>query len=60
MSAALVFGLWGYGVLRIEKLESKLEPGKPIGVIQGNIVQKLGRSEEELWDAGTCGRNGSA
>lgn len=49
LAVALVFGLWSYGKLRVDKLESRLVAGKPIGVIQGNIVQKLGRSEEELW-----------
>ena len=48
-AGALVLGMWSYGVLRTERIEPLLVPGQPIGVIQGNIVEKLGRSEEDLW-----------
>ncbi len=48
MSAALIFGAWGYGVMRIERIEPRLAPGELIGVVQGNVKQKLGRPEAEL------------
>ncbi len=50
MAVALIFGLWCYGELRTERIAPQLVAGPKIGVIQGNIVQKLGRSEDALWD----------
>jgi apolipoprotein N-acyltransferase len=48
-AASLVLGMWAYGALRTANIEPSLVPGQPIGVIQGNIVQKLGRSDDVLW-----------
>ena len=50
LATALIFGLWCYGELRIQRIQPQLVPGASIGVIQGNIVQKLGRDEDALWE----------
>jgi len=39
----------GYGAVRVQSLEPKLRPGPSIAVIQGNILQKLGRTAEECF-----------
>ena len=46
--AILTLALFGYGAMRIAQLEPLLQRGRPIGIVQGNTVQKLGRSSEEL------------
>jgi len=46
--ALLLAGLFCYGAARIASLTPRLAAGPPIGVIQGNIVEKLGRSGEDL------------
>lgn len=46
--AVLFIGMFFYGAVRIASLTPQLVAGPPIGVIQGNIAQKLGRSDEEL------------
>ena len=47
---ALVLGTWAYGVERIERLKPRLKSGATIGVIQGNVSTKLGRSLKDLDD----------
>jgi apolipoprotein N-acyltransferase len=46
-AGALWLGTFCYGEARLRNIESRLVAGPPIGIIQGNIVQKLGRSDEE-------------
>jgi len=42
-----VGGAWFYGELRIEKISARLEEGDVIAVIQGNVKQKLDRTDEQ-------------
>ena len=46
--AAAMAALYIYGEIRIAQIAPLLKPGRLIGVVQGNTVQKLGRSAEEL------------
>ena len=48
LTALMLGGAFIYGAVRIANLAPRLVSGRPIGVIQGNIAQKLGRSDEEL------------
>jgi apolipoprotein N-acyltransferase len=43
----LVFGAQLYGMTMIRRIEPRLVEGAPIGVVQGNIAQKLDRSLDE-------------
>ena len=48
VTASLVLGAFCYGVLRCEQIGPRLAPGARIGVVQGNVVQKLNRSDDEV------------
>ncbi|MCY3023390.1 MAG: apolipoprotein N-acyltransferase [Planctomycetota bacterium] len=48
LTAALLLSAFVYGAARISALRPRLQAGPLIGVIQGDIAQKLGRSDEEL------------
>ena len=45
---ALVGGFYFYGYERIARIAPRLKPGTTIGLIQGNIKTKLGRSAEDF------------
>jgi apolipoprotein N-acyltransferase len=48
MVAVLLLALFVYGEARIAGIAPRLVAGPPIGVIQGNVAQKLGRTDEQL------------
>jgi apolipoprotein N-acyltransferase len=45
---ALTAGVYFYGAQLIERLSRHLKPGPAIGLIQGNIATKLGRTNRQL------------
>jgi apolipoprotein N-acyltransferase len=46
---AIMLGAYGYGQNRLDELTPRLYGGAPIALIQGNIVQKLGRTYDEQY-----------
>lgn len=48
LSGMLIFGTQMYGVTMVSRIEPRLVVGPPIGVVQGNVFQKMGRSNAEF------------
>lgn len=48
LSGMLIFGAQMYGLTMVARIGPRLEAGPPIGVVQGNVFQKMGRSNEEF------------
>lgn len=48
MTAIMVLGALYYGFLRSVQIAPRLQAGPPIGLIQGNIIQKLDRTQNEM------------
>jgi len=48
LSGMLVFGTQMYGLTMVTRIAPRLVSGPPIGVVQGNVFQKMGRSNAEF------------
>jgi len=48
LSGMLIFGVQMYGLTMVSRIAPRLESGPPIGVVQGNVFQKMGRSNQEF------------